>query len=1196
MRSVLGICCLFAACSSVFAQTDRGTITGTVSDPAGAVVSNAPLELINSGTGALYQAATSTTGNYTFGQLPVGTYQLTITVPGFKTYIRRNLGVQVAQTIRQDVALEVGTSAESVTVTAEASLLRTESAEVSSNVTSARLNSLPILGIGSQTASSHGVRNPLASSLLSAGVFFLPNNTMRVNGAPSNTMAIRLDGQDATNGVVTFAQAQAQPSVDAIEELSLQTSNYAAEFGQAGAGLFNFTSKSGTNDWHGSVYDYWVNEALWAHQPYNGARNQQRRNDYGGTLGGPVWIPKLYDGRDRSFFFFNYEEFRENTVVRNSLVTVPTPAYRAGNFATVLTGRAISGAAGTDGLGNKLSEGMIFDPNTERLAPNGTRARLQFAGNSIPVGRFDPSSAKIQNLIPLPNTGGPNALINNFTDTYFSKRVTPIPSVKVDHALSDRMKASFYWSTTETAVQYCTPLCGSEGLPDPITTTRGTFIESYTLRSNFDYTLTPTMLLHLGAGFISNDFKDTAPTTDFDMLGQLGIRGGTLGPKNGARFPRIQGTGAGFLGGASTGGMNNMGPSAAQSQSREAKPTGNISLSWVKSNHTFKLGAEIRIEGYPTAGFGNTSGAFTFSGEQTTNTSTQGQALGGAFLGFPYASFFLGGPDNVTLAQPTNTRGARQFWSMFAQDTWKLTRKLTLDYGVRWDYFTYPREQYGRSPAFSPLVANPTAGNHPGATIYEATCNCRFADNYPYAIGPRVGVAYQLDEKTVLRAGFGISYSMTQGGGQGAAGAAQSINNPNFGDAAMILSQGIPFSPVWPDLRPGLFPNPGTRTGSPNVVDANYGRPARMAQWNVGLQREILRDLVVEASYVANRGAWWRNGNLIQPNAITPELLASYGLDWYKSDADRTLLTRQVSSSLAGRFRNRLPYSGFPGATTVAESLRPFPQFGNLGITGAPLGRTWYDSLQLKATKRFSHGLDFTYTYTFSKELQLGAENDGGGGEVNDLFNRATNKQFSSFSRPHWMVFAANYTLPKWGESRWLNLVVSDWTVGAVLQYGSGRPIEVPDNISNNNSSTLLRGTRSVRVAGQPLFLEDLNCHCFDPSKTQVLNPAAWTDAANGTWSPAPAYYNDFRFQRRPQELMSVGRIFRVKERATLMVRVEFNNAFNRTQIPDPGRNRGATRTFAPDGRNLNGYGVINTTSGTLAGQRQGTAVIRLQF
>ena len=382
MRLVLGIVCFFLI-SVAFGQTDRGTITGSVSDPTGAVVASAPIQVKNTQTGTVYSGATSATGNYTFPQLPPGAYELTVTVPGFKNFVRQNILVQVTQVVRADAALEVGASTESVTVSAETSLLKTESGEVSVNVTGDRMLNLGMLPIGNGFSSSHGVRNPMAVANLTPGTFFDPNLNIRVNGAPSNTESVRIEGQDSTNGVVTFAQSETQPSVDAIQELSVQTSNYAAEYGQAGAGVFNYTMRSGTNQFHGSLYDYNSNEAFNAGQSYTHTRPKLRRNDYGGTIGGPVWIPRVYNGRDKTFFFFGYEAFREKNTLTTSFPTVPTDAYRKGDFSTALTGRVVSGTR-TDPNGLLAMDGQIFDPFSESVASDGRRVRLPFAGNQLP--------------------------------------------------------------------------------------------------------------------------------------------------------------------------------------------------------------------------------------------------------------------------------------------------------------------------------------------------------------------------------------------------------------------------------------------------------------------------------------------------------------------------------------------------------------------------------------------------------------------------------------------------------------------------------------------------------------------------------------------------------------------------------------------------------------------------------------------
>ena len=350
MRSRILSILLFA--TAVFGQTDRGTITGTIADPAGAVVPSAPIELRNAANGALYQVESSTTGNYTLAQIPTGSYEMTVTVPGFKRFLRQNIVLGVAQTLRLDVNLEVGLASESVTVTDEVSLLKTESGELSHNVATSAINQLPVLAIGNQAGSS-AIRNPASVVVLIPGVYHEANANLKVNGSPANTATYRIEGQDASNGYVPGRPQQVQPSVDAIQEVAIQTSNFSAEFGQVGGGLFNYTMKSGTNQWHGSAYDYFVNEAFNAGTPFtNGPkgllRPVERRNDYGGTFGGPISLPKLYNGHDKTFFFFNLEQFREFKSINNQQITVPTAAYRAGDFNGALTGRNLA----TDPLGH----------------------------------------------------------------------------------------------------------------------------------------------------------------------------------------------------------------------------------------------------------------------------------------------------------------------------------------------------------------------------------------------------------------------------------------------------------------------------------------------------------------------------------------------------------------------------------------------------------------------------------------------------------------------------------------------------------------------------------------------------------------------------------------------------------------------------------------------------------------------------
>jgi hypothetical protein len=1220
----------FLTAAALLAQSDRGTITGTVSDPAGAVVPNAPVQVKNIDTGVTYSGATSTTGNYTIAQLPTGTYEVSVMVQGFKKYTRTGLAVEVAQTLRIDVGLEVGSATESVTVTGEASLLKTESGELSHNVDVNKMDDLPLLGIGGTLSGSAGIRNPYNMVMVIPGVDYIPNSLMRINGTPANSQSFRIEGQDASNTGTPGVPQQTQPSVDAIQETSIQTSNFAAEYGQVGGGMFNVTMRSGVNQFHGSAYDYFVNEILNAGNPFvtgspsGNPRPRARRNDYGFTFGGPVWIPKVYNGRDKTFFFFNWEQFREQTKVNNQFQTVPIAAYRQGDFSqAILPGARV---IGTDALGRQMLEGMIYDPATGRsVAGVSGLVRDQFPNNAIPLSRFDPVAAKIQALFPGPSGPTPNALTNNYLNVYNTTRITEVPSVKIDQVIGSKGRLSFYWQRTKTSNPNGNTIFGrSDGLPDPLTGALGTFQNAPLYRLNYDYTLRPTLLLHFGAGYRSNYFlvpsvTTTGQITNYDALNQLGLKGG-LEYK---WFPTI----TGLLATSGAGGMVGVG-SEAGTNSITQNPSFNTSVTWVKGNHTYKFGSEFRVEGYPPVVDGNTLGVYNFAANET-GQPFQNTAVAGSNVGLGYASFLLGLVDNISISRPTSPRMGKTQFGVYAQDSWKITHKLTVDYGLRYDYSTYLREGDGRAPEFSVSTANPSAGGRLGAAVYDGygpgRCNCSIAKNYPFAFGPRLGVAYQMNSKSVLRGGFGIVYAGTAANNNAAGGlAASSASNTqtSFGLPVTTLAAGYPvadYPPIWPDYSAGQYPtsapNPGAFGGA--YMDLNAGRPARQYQWSLGIQREIVRNMVVEATYVGNRGDWWQAPALLNLNAITPQALAARGLD-INSAADRTLLTSLLSSAVAQqRGFSAPPYPGFPLGQTVAQSLRPFPQFnGTIPVYWDPLGKSWYDALQAKVTKRLSQGLFFFSTFAWSKALDLGSEigepNPGttGGAVVNDVFNRSQNKYISMYDRPLSFNISVTYTTPKIPGNKAVSYALRDWTYGAALEYASGSPLQVPNAQSNLASYLFQSASFANRVPGQPLYTVDLNCHCYDPNKTFVLNPNAWTDPAPGQWGSAPAYYSDYRSQRRPRENMNLGRTFRIKEMVSFNLRIEFTNVFNRSFWGDPTgtalTNAKLQQVYftsgATAGNTSTGFGRVNTTAPSAFGSvfnlqpRQGVIVGRLTF
>lgn len=1177
------------------AQSDRGTITGTVADQSGAIVPNATLSLKHAETGATYQGRTTETGNYTLAELPAGNYKLTVANPGFRMYVQPGIQVQVATTLRVDVTLELGSAAETVTVTGSAPLLKTESAEQSFNITGDEVNALPLV------KGSAGLRNPIGFTILNPSVS-VPNASnlqMRVNGMPDNTYRALVDGQDVTNGIDPTHLSESHPSMEALQEVQLSTSNFSAEFGRVAGGLVNLTSRSGTNAFHGSGYEYLTNEDLGAGQPLTSSGNGHllrpvnRNHDFGFTVGGPVMIPKVYNGRNRTFFFFNLEEWRQTVATGGTFTTVPTNAYRQGDFSAALTGGK---NLATDPLGNSIGVNTIYDPLSDRVV-NGQTVRTAFPGNMIPASRIDPVAAKIQSLIPAPTNSG---LINNFVIVDSNTTIKSVPSIKIDENVGNKTRISFYaseWRQDRNKNAL-------DGLPWPVSNARIYIDRTPTYRLNIDRTITPTLLLHVGGGVVHYVHEDSAPPSvlSYDAVKNLGLVGASVTPSG---FPQVSG-----LSGVTNGGMaSTVGPTNAGTYHND-KPTTVGSLTWIHGNHSYRTGGEWQKDIWTSVSSGGTYGNYSFSAAQTGQPYLGTTTISGNSVGFPYASFLLGTVNSANVSNFQDGQWRKHNFGFYVQDTWKITRRLTLDYGIRWDYQTAYQELYSRNSEFAPNTPNPSAGGLPGATQYEGygpgRCNCSFTHTYPYALGPRLGIAYQFAPKTVLRAGWGLVYGTTAvvnyqlGGALGTGFNTLTFSNPAFGEPAFSFQNGLHYNTsdlYAATLDPGIRPTAGQINSPGPYEDPSGGRPGRINQWNISLQREFSQDLVVEAAYVGNRAVWLQSDALVDFNVLSQQRLASFGLD-INNAADRALLILPLNSPQVMAAGFKAPYAGFPTSSTLAQALRPYPQFGALGGRWVARGNSWYDSLQTKLTKRYAHGLTATAAFTWQKELSLGA---GGLGAnipatpVNDILNRGQNKYISADSQPLQLVFAFNYRTPAFTSNRWIRAVQRDWTLGGVFRYATGLPILAP--LAQNNLSTLLfRGTFANRVPGQPLFIKNPNCHCFDPNKDFILNPAAWSDPAAGQFGTAAAYYNDYRYQRRPAESANLGRLFRIREDMSLEIRAEFFNIFNRTEFNNPD----STNALAPQVRNTagvptSGFGRVNPAS-VFSPPRSGQLVARFQF
>jgi hypothetical protein len=1213
---------LFASTLAMYAQNDRGTITGELKDQAGAVVPNATVVATNRDTGAVSRTTTTDTGNYTIPSLQVGVYTISVEVKGFKRFVQENIEIQVATTNRIDIGLQVGSATETVTITAEAPLLKTETAEQSTIIETDRINRLP-LNFGGGGGSSGNIRSTFAFNILSPGVTGTGADTAAVNGLPTGTFRVQIEGQDATSqNDPNWTSTVSHASVDSIEEFSLQTSTFSPEFSQVGGGFYNFTTKSGTNQFHGGAYEYLTNEALNAQRPYftptvPQTNPRSRKHDFGGTFGGPVWIPKVYNGRNKTFFFVSEEVFRNVTFPNGSgFLTLPTTAMRNGDFSSPVLFPANN--LGTDpNTGVPILNGAIYNPTTRTVYPNGQISTLPFANNKIPASMFDPVAIKIQNLIPAVTNANPTS---NFVQLVPTPNNQQAFTIKIDQVLPDNSKLSFYFNKLTT-----NQLTSNDSLPYPVSGVRVQAIYGTVPRLNYDKSITPTLLVHAGVGYQRFHNPDSSPADvlQFDAAGALGFIGSATSP---AGFPRIEGLNP----------ITSFGPSNANSYF-DGTFTSVLAGTWVHGNHTYKLGGEWRLNSWTDRNSRGSQGHLQFNPAETGDPYLSTNSFGTGTVGNAYASFLLGlldGPGGSGITPATtyvNTvqdpQLRKQSWGLYLQDTWKVTRKLTLEYGLRWDRENWGHEIHNRWVEFGPNTPNPTVNNILGGLVYEGSgpggCNCSFTNTYPYAIGPRLGAAYQLDSKTVLRAGAGVSYApiatfnyITNNALLGVGYNQIQFASTSFGVPAATLAGGLHYNASQltdASHNPGLFSNPNGAPSSPNFyIDPNAGRPARILQWSIGLQREVVRNLTVEANYVGNRGAWEYNGGglLGGLNTPNPANFAKYGID-PTTAAGQLTLSSTIGSAAGIASGVPRPYPTFPLTQTVLQALRPYPQVsGNISVNGAPLGDSWYNSLQVKVNKRYSHGLSISSAFTWSKtEANPAGAFNATSATINNIFNRANQKGITANDIPFIFNTGITYEVQKFAVigNRYLKNAIAGWTVGGLFLYSAGVPIAVPTS-SNNQASWYGQNTLENRVPGQPLFLNNPNCHCTDPTTQFILNPAAWANPALGQWGTSAPYYTDYRYQRRPNESINVGRTFRIRERNTLEIRAEFFNILNRLELNNPtntspqgtrsctnGTIAAGTNSCNAGGTSPSGFGAISYSS--LQSQpRNGQLVARFTF
>jgi hypothetical protein len=1205
------LCCTGISC---FAQTDRGSVSGAITDPSGAGVAGAKVTVTNSAMGTQSATVTTGTGEYTVPQLAAGTYSVTVVAPGFATLVRNGITVSVGEVATVDLKLGVGQTATTVTVTADAPMLQTDSPQNNVEVTTKDLNELPINinGIGA-------VRDPMGFAALVPGTIAGGWNDIHISGSPATTYRVFMDGLDDTSAVKGAISDEQQPSVESLGSESLMVNDYSAEFGESGGGIFNYTSKSGTNRLHGTAFNYLENEDLDAGQPFNYTSSGQKYNpvqrqlDFGASLGGPVVIPHLYNGHDKTFFFFGYEEYHNAQTLNNGTITVPTTAYRNGDLSSLLQGPIVdnNGNPVKDCLGRTMIKGAVYNPATTRTATctDGSTAvvRDPFTNNFIGAPTtWDPVAQKVLTYMPAPAGSTANALTNNYPNLQPNNKYQYLTSIKIDHSIGQKFHFSGYY-----IAEYSDKDNADDGINGVGGSTRWNQTPAPQLYLNADYTATPNLVLHAGFDFTRHDALQDSAVQNF--------KASTLGLNTAANIPGGAANTFPTFSGLTVNNQNVPQLGINNAPFIDDNYYNTESAIWIHGNHTFKFGGDLRHQLFGTHN-DLSAGSYGFARDQTSLPSSQGQNLYGASIGDGFASFVLGQLGGASIGNDNIQWFHRIESSIYAQDTWKLSRKLTVNYGLRWDLEQMQHEQFDRETQFSPTVANPSAGGLKGGTEYEGygtgRCNCIFEKFYPWMIEPRLGFSYQIDPKTVLHLGTGF-YSgpqlfMNEEGysNQGFGFNQVFLTSPSFGLPAGQLSNGITYSPAAltaTNFDPGAYPNVGSLNSPPNFIVPNNGRPPRFVQSTVGIEREIANNLTVNVSWIDNRGVWLNSDGLTNTtNELTPSALSQkYNLN-VTSPSDFNLLTQSITSPAVTARGFTKPYATFPSTATLAQALRPFPQFGGIGDYYEHDGDWWYDALQIKVTKRLSNGLSGGLGYSWSKNL--GSITSTGTYTTaipiqDPSLPAKSQKSFVAIDEPQMLNFYFNYEVPRFSFSQngWRRAMFAGWTADGIFHYQSGFPIQTPNSTSTLTSVTFASAVWANRVSGQKLFLHGLNDHNVNPHTTFFLNPAAWANPAAGTYATSKPYYGDYRGPRYPSEQLGVGKVIPIKEGVRFSLRADFFNVFNRWAYPNLNNTSNPFQTpqYGSDGSISNGFGYfgdgISGAGGNFA-PRSGEFVARIQF
>lgn len=1122
LRQLTGLC--LATVSALFAQGNLGGVSGTIMDSSGSAITDVRITLQNLQTNATHRATSDDRG-FSLRAIPPGLYKLEAEKTGFRKFVREQVSILTATIIELPVTLEVGSVNESVTVQSNAVALQTTSPEVSTVLERKQILDLPIqVGTGAITTAASGRRQPEAFIFLTPGVTGSQWGKS-INGSPEFTQEMLIDGISAQLAGNPGFLAQTAPPYEAIEEFKMQNTLFPAEYGR-GLGVINFTLRSGTNKFHGGLFELFRNNNLDARQFFAARRAVVRFNEAGGSLGGPLWIPKVYNGKDKTFWNFSYSLVRNAPPINGNLVSLPTAEFKGGNFSRYF-----------DNAGALIP---VFDPAT--TTADGTRT--PFPGNIIPSARASQVAQRAMALMPGPDN--PGTYFNNFVHKGANYTEDDVWSLKADHLFNENHRVSFsIWRSLNDG--FVRSEFGAAAGPLGLLFLSN--IKGRNYRFNYDQTVSPTLLHHFGFGHTFSD-----PTRQRDTR-----RGNEI-----IQLPGVARDAPGFP--AFSIGNPYGGLTIGNSNQQPNDPSANISYvvldnwTWVKGRHLLKMGGEFRLlrfNNFAGTDTGGLSGLYNFSALSTSNLTDPRQNQ----LGNGWASFYLGQVFSAQRLIPAPERQMQhEFYTWFAEDVLKVSRNLTMTLGLRHEVATVVYERNYRQSFLDVGLANPGAGGRPGALAFLQNGK-RLAPSYRRAFSPRVGLAYTLNPKTVIRTGFGLFWSPT--------------NATSIGRLSRYFNSGFSFTQDFPQQTSGRVPallleaGPTPFTGtlpntSPTLLNNNIidflnpgsAKPGYTNSWTFNVQRELPWQFLADVGYVGQRSVGLPGGleNLNQ----VPVSQLRLG----------NTLNAGITSQAARDAGVNVPYPGFNGS--VAQALRPFPQFTDIRNLLQPTGWNNYHSLQVRMQRRFSQGFSMLIAYTHSKNFIHGGGYTGWGDDAAaarplDTANRGLEKRLAQFDLPHNLVLSWNYELPFGKGKRWMNvnskaanLLLGGWQVNGIHEYRSGTPFGVA---GGGLIPIFGGGNRPNRVAGVAP-LNGISHGSFDPGRDRYLNIAAFAQPDPFTLGTAAPNYGDMRNFGFRNENLSLHKNFAFMEGHALQVRAEFFNAFNRVNFGGAAANINAPATY----------------------------------